>query len=120
MRRLRRPPGIPMSAILEAQRREALVVRIERLTELPLLILAFVTIPLLVGPFLWELSNDQIATFAALSTFIWAVFATVLIAKFVIVPQKLIFLRRNWLEVLIVVAPFLRPLRLLTIVLYGS
>jgi len=35
--------------------REALLHRIERLTELPLLILAFIMIPLLVGPLLWKL-----------------------------------------------------------------
>lgn len=37
------------ASTFDAANREALLVRIERITELPLLILAFVIIPLLVG-----------------------------------------------------------------------
>ena len=47
----------------------------ERLTELPLLVLAFVMIPLLVGPFVWDLSTPEEVAFAAVDLFIWAVFA---------------------------------------------
>ena len=36
----------------DVSRREALLLRIERLTELPLLVLAFAMIPLLIGPLL--------------------------------------------------------------------
>jgi voltage-gated potassium channel len=77
-------------------------------------------IPLLVGPFLWELSPAEKATFLALDTFIWAVFAVDLIIKVVISPNRVAYLRRHWLEVLVVVVPFFRPLRLLRIFLFGS
>jgi hypothetical protein len=50
----------------DTAQREALLHRIERLTELPLLILAFIMIPLLVGPFLWELSPSEGAVFLTL------------------------------------------------------
>lgn len=100
--------------------REALLHRIERITELPLLILAFVMIPLLVGPFLWELSLEEEAIFIALEIFIWALFAIDLLIKLVLSPHRLAYLRRHWLEVLIVVIPFFRPLRLLRIFVFGS
>ena len=40
-------------------RRERLLERVERSTEVPLLILAACMVPLLVGPFLWDLSTRQ-------------------------------------------------------------
>lgn len=106
--------------ISDVPRREALLIRIERFTELPLLILAFVMIPLLVGPFLWDLSPSEEAVFLALDTFIWAVFAIDLIVKVMVTPHRLAYLRRHWLEVLIVVVPFFRPLRLLRLFIFGS
>jgi voltage-gated potassium channel len=104
----------------DTAQREALLHRIERLTELPLLILAFAMIPLLVGTLLWELSPSEAATFMALDTFIWAVFAIDLGIKLVIAPHRLAYLRRHWLEVLVVVVPFFRPLRILRIFIFGS
>jgi len=106
--------------ISDVPRREALLIRIERFTELPLLILAFVMIPLLVGPFLWDLSPSEEAVFLALDTFIWAVFAIDLIVKVMVAPHRLAYLRRHWLEVLVVVVPFFRPLRLLRLFIFGS
>lgn len=100
--------------------REALLLRIERLTELPLLLLAFAMIPLLVGPLLWDLSAEEGAVFIALDTFIWAIFAVDLIIKVLVSPHRGAYLRRHWLEVLVVVVPFFRPLRLLRIFLFGS
>ncbi|MFB0557441.1 MAG: potassium channel family protein [Dehalococcoidia bacterium] len=100
--------------------REALLHRIERLTELPLLVLAFAMIPLLIGLFFWHLSPTEEAVFITLDTFIWAIFAIDLIIKVVVTPHRLAYLKRHWLEVLVVVVPFFRPLRLLRIFLFGS
>lgn len=102
---------------LDPARRQALLDRLERLTELPLQILAFVMIPLLVGLFLWELSPEEEATFTALDIFIWVIFATILTMKALVAPKSLHYLRQHWLEVLIVVVPFFRPLRILRILL---
>lgn len=106
--------------ILDAKRREDLLARIDRLTELPLLVLAFVMVPLLVGPLLWDLSPGEEATFIALDTFIWAAFTADLVVKTIVAPRRWPFLRRHWIEVLIVAVPFFSPLRLLRLVLYGS
>jgi len=100
--------------------REALLIRIEQITELPLLILAFAMIPLLIGPFLWEMSPAEEATFVALDTLIWALFAVDLIVKVAIAPHRWAYLRRHWLEVLVVVVPFFRPLRLVRLFIFGS
>ena len=104
----------------DTSHREELVHRLERITEMPLLILAFVMIPLLIGPMLWELSSQEESTFIALDYFLWAIFAIDLIIKVTISPHRLNYLRRHWLEVLVVVVPFFRPLRILRIFIFGS
>ena len=104
----------------DISQREALLLRIERLTEAPLLILSFVMIPLLVGPFFWELSRQEEILFLTLDSFIWALFAVDLIIKTAIAPHRLTYIRRHWLEVLVVVVPFFRPLRILRIFIFGS
>jgi voltage-gated potassium channel len=104
----------------DVKRREDLLDRVERMTELPLLALAFVMIPLLLGPFLWELSPGEEAAFLALDSFIWIVFAVDLAAKTIISPHRKAFLKKHWLEVLIVVVPFFRPFRLLRLFIFGS
>jgi voltage-gated potassium channel len=100
--------------------REALLHRIERLTELPLLILSFVMIPLLVGPLLWKLSPSGESLFLTIDWFIWAVFAIDLAIKLVVSPHRLSYLKRHWLEVLVVVVPFFRPLRIIRVFIFGS
>lgn len=105
---------------LKTSHREELLHRIERITEMPLLILAFVMIPLLIGPMVWEMSPREESTFIMLDYFIWAIFAIDLIIKVAISPHRLNYLRRHWLEVLVVVVPFFRPLRILRIFIFGS
>ena len=104
----------------DTSHRETLLHRIERLTELPLLVLAFAMIPLLIGPLLWHLPPEEEMVFITLDTFIWAIFAVDLGIKVVVAPHRLTYLRRHWLEVLVVVIPFFRPLRILRIFIFGS
>ena len=111
---------LPRKEMLTTSHREELLHRIERITEMPLLILAFAMIPLLIGPLLWELSPQEEVTFLVLDYFIWAIFAIDLIIKVAISPLRLNYLRRHWLEVLVVVVPFFRPLRILRIFIFGS
>ncbi len=101
-------------------RREELLHRLERITELPLLIFSFVMIPLLIGPLIWDLSPKEETTFLILDYFIWALFAFDLIIKLAISPYRLRYLRSHWLEVLVVVIPFFRPLRIVRIFIFGS
>ena len=104
----------------DTAQREALLHRIERLTELPLLILAFIMIPLLVGPLLWKLSPSEEAIFLTFDWFIWAIFAIDLAIKLVVAPHRLAYLKGHWFEVLVVVVPFFRPLRIIRVFIFGS
>lgn len=106
--------------IPDTAHREAMLVRIERLTELPLLVLAFVMIPLLLGPILWDLQSNEEAIFYALDTFTWAIFAADLGLKIMVAPHRLDYLRHHWVDVIIVVLPFARPLRLVRLLVFGS
>ena len=103
-----------------AEDREALLARIDRITEIPLLLLAFAMVPLLAASMLWELTPAGEKTVFYLDVGVWAVFATDLCVKLVVSPNKAAFLRQRWLDVLIVVIPFFRPLRVVRAFLYGS
>ena len=107
---------------MDTEVREAMLGRLDRLTELPLLLLSFIMIPVLLGPFLWEesFSTAERALFQTLDIFIWAIFAADFFLKFAVTPAKLNYLKRHWLEALTVLVPFLRPLRILRLVLFGA
>jgi len=90
------------------------------LTELPLLVLSFAMIPLLIGPLIWKLSPSEESVFLTIDWFIWVLFAVDMGIKFVVAPHRQAYLRRHWLEVLVVVVPFFRPLRILRIFIFGS
>ena len=105
---------------LAPEEREAKLERIEQLTELPLLLLAFVMIPVLLGPILWDLSARDAALFRALDVFIWATFAADYAIKLMVAPNRWGYLKSHWLEALIVLVPFIRPLRIARVFLFGS
>jgi hypothetical protein len=55
----------------DTSHREELLHRIERITELPFLVLAFAMIPLLIGPLVWDMSPREESTFLIIDYFIW-------------------------------------------------
>ena len=93
------------------ERRTAALDRFEHATEFPLLVLALLTIPLLLAPMVFELSEGQERVILALDALIWGVFAADLLIRTWLAPRRLSYLRQHWFDVLIVVLPFLRPLR---------
>lgn len=105
---------------MNIEAREAMLQRVERLTELPLLLLSFAMIPLLLGPLMWDLSDYDESLFFTLDVFIWAIFAADLLVKLAVAPDRLGYARRHWLEVLIVLIPFIRPLRILRLFVFGA
>ena len=94
--------------------------RVEELTELPMLLLSFCMVPLLLGPLLWEMTPIEETVYFALDTVIWTIFVIEIVAKSAIAQDRLGFLRRNWLDIIVVIVPPFRPLRLLRLVLFGS
>ncbi len=82
-----------------------------------MLILAAAMIPLLVGHFDESLPESLSIWLLVGDTVIWAMFAFDLAARVWMAEHRRSFLIQHWYEVLIVVIPFLRPLRLLRLAL---
>lgn len=94
------------------ERRQQTLERFERAVELPLLVLALTMVPLLVVPLLVDLPHGVEAAFVAADWFIWVAFAVEYIVRLVLTTRRWAFVRREWADLLIVVLPFLRPLRI--------
>lgn len=112
---------------IDTSGRQLLLDRIERLTELPLLALSFIMIPVLLGPWLsgqdvgnWKLSATEESVFFIMDGLIWAIFAVDLAVKIIISPARIRYVRTHWLEVLVVAVPFFRPLRIVRLFMFGS
>lgn len=86
--------------------------KVERVTEMPLMVMSFGMIPILTGLYLWDLSPVEERLYTALEISIWAFFAVIFAFKFVLAPSKRAYLRHNWLDALLVLLPVIRPLRI--------
>jgi voltage-gated potassium channel len=95
------------------ERREHALRAVERATEVPMLLLSALMLPLLLGPFFFDLSAALQDGLLLADWAIWGVFAIELGVKTYLSPVRAAYLRRHWFDVLIVVLPFLRPLRIL-------
>jgi len=113
--------GLPMSSNTQGRRvkSDERLRTVERLTELPLTILALVMAPLLLTPLLVDVSPSLEQAITAGDWFIWAVFAVDYGVKLTVAPRPLEYARRNWIQALVVFLPFLRPLRLLPLLRLG-
>lgn len=85
--------------------------RFERQTAIPMLILAVASLPLIVLPLILDLSPTTDSTLFAVDWFIWAAFAIEYLIRLYLAPVKRSFMRANIVDLLVVVLPFLRPLR---------
>jgi voltage-gated potassium channel len=90
-----------------------LVERIEQATELPMLILAVAYIPAFIISYLPDVSSEVRQDARFMGGLIIAVFAAELAVKVTLAERRLEYLRSRWLDVVIVLLPFLRPLRVL-------
>ncbi len=95
------------------QRRE----RWEERTNLPLLILAATMLPLLLLQLVANVDQRTDDLLEMGSWVIWALFAVDLAVRLWFAEDRRRFLIHNWIDVLIVAIPFLRPLRLLRVVI---
>jgi len=94
------------------KRRQDAFDRFERATELPLLFLAVTMIPLLLVPLMVGLPSSVESGLVAADWFIWAAFAFDYLVRLALTPDRKRYIRREWPNLLIVVLPFLRPLRI--------
>lgn len=80
-------------------------------TELPLLVLALLFLPVLLAPFVFTLPDAVAAGLDLLSWTIWAAFAAEYVIKLYLAPDRGRMVRTHVFDLVIVVVPFLRPLR---------
>ena len=66
---------------------------------------------LLIAPLFVDLSDGATATISAIEWFIWAAFAVEYGLRLCVAPGKLRFVRREWVDLLVLALPLLRPLR---------
>lgn len=85
-----------------------LLIQIERLLEVPMVVLGFVWLGLLIVELWVGLSK----LLQGMVTAIWIIFILDFVVKLVIAPQKRRFLTRNWLTIIALVVPALRVARI--------
>ena len=100
---------------MNMQRRAYLAARMERWTEIPMLVLSLIVIPLLVVPLTVDLSEPAAIGIIIANWVIWTAFAGELVTKTYLAPDRKRYLVRHWYDIIIVIVPFLRPLRLLRV-----
>jgi voltage-gated potassium channel len=92
--------------------RQQRFIAFERAVELPMLLLALLMLPLLLLPEFFDLSPAMREGLLAGEWFIWSAFALELGVKTYLSPSRRKYLVDHWYDVVIVVVPFLRPLRI--------
>ena len=100
---------------MDKQTRARWAAKVDRVTEIPMLLLAAAMIPVVLMPLVMSLSATLDIALFALNWFIWAAFAIELVVKTYLAPNRREYLVKHWYDVLIVVVPFLRPLRILAL-----
>ena len=102
-------------AVNRLSREEAggkLVARMERVTEVPMLMLALAFLAAFVVGYLPDVSPQLREDAWFVQDMIIAIFAVDLIVRFALAESRIRYLRSRWLDIIIVIIPFLRPLRL--------
>ena len=88
--------------------RKKLLVSLERLMETPMIFLGFTWLVLLIIDLIWGLTRSL----EYLSLAIWVLFIADFVIKFILAPQKWVYLKRNWLTAISLVIPAMRVFRI--------
>lgn len=88
----------------------------ESRTEAILFLLAAAMVPLLIGPYVADLDDATELWFIIADGLIWVLFAIDLAVRTWLAEHRIRFLKAHPVEVLIVLVPFLRPLRVLRVI----
>ena len=94
---------------------QSLVQRIEQTTEIPMLLLAIAYIPLFMMDYLPNVSSEMRTNAEHAENAIIAIFAIELIVRVAAADRRLAYLRTHWLDAVVVLIPFLRPIRFLRV-----
>lgn len=85
--------------------------RFKEFSEAPLLVAALALIPVLAIPYIWDVNSATETTLTAAAWFIWALFVIEYLVLFTLAPNRWHMFRTHLFDLLIIVLPFLRPLR---------
>ena len=85
--------------------------RFEGKTAWPMLLLSLAVIPLLLLPLIVDLSPSAEEAIITVDWILWGLFAAEYLIRLYLAPVKSAFVRTNKIDLLVVVLPFLRPLR---------
>ena len=91
--------------------REELLMKVERYTEVPMLVLVIVMIVALIIPLVIHLTPEIELVLEWADWIIWGLFALELIIKTYLSTNRIAYLKKNWMDVVLVVIPLLRVLR---------
>jgi voltage-gated potassium channel len=116
----RRRPGAPVTNDATRQRRQELADRVERAVRLPMTLLAIAFVLAIVLPELADVPPELEETLEVINWLIWAVFAFELGLMTYLSADRRRYLMTHWVDVLTVLLPFLRPFRLLRIVIVSA
>ncbi|WP_157092205.1 potassium channel protein - like protein [Thioalkalivibrio nitratireducens] len=101
------------------QRDENLFHRLELGLAIPMLVVAFLILPVLVGEFLFhaEIESSPVLawTLHTLTSVIWLAFALEFMVMISVAPKKLQYAREHWINLLIIVLPLVAFLRSLAL-----
>ncbi|MDP7628838.1 MAG: potassium channel family protein, partial [SAR202 cluster bacterium] len=100
--------------------RELLLGKVERITEIPLMILSLLMIPLLLGPFLWDMLEHEERLFFIGDMLIWVLFAVDMVIKTALSTDRVNYLKIHWLELIVVAIPWFRPLRIVRLIAFAA
>jgi voltage-gated potassium channel len=85
--------------------------KFEERTALLMIVLSLAIIPLLVIPLVWDLSSGVESTLFSLDWLLWGAFVVEYGIRLFLAPRKWTFVKGNKIDLLVIVLPFLRPLR---------
>ena len=100
--------------------RELLLDKVERITEIPLMILSLIMIPLLFGPVFWDMLENEERLFFIGEILIWALFVVDMAAKTALSTNRVNYLKVHWLELIVVALPWFRPFRLVRLIAFAA
>lgn len=102
-----------MIKLKNIKQKEQLLSKFESLTEIPMLILVLVMIATLIIPLVVSLPESTHQVLEIIDWVIWAIFALELSIRTYLAPKRLSYLRKNWVDVIVVALPLLRIFRVL-------
>jgi voltage-gated potassium channel len=88
--------------------------RYERMTAVPMIVVSLAFVALLIYPIAVQTTPAVDSSLRATNWILWGVFATDYVVRFILAPGKLRFVKRNLLDLAVVVLPLLAPLRILS------